>query len=97
MDRKYELVGVYPTKVNEIVAEKSLAELCKTNGFKIAKVDKWGVRNLAYPIKKETKGYYLRLEIEGGDAKALASSLKIDETMLRYLLIRVVVKGKEKK
>jgi len=106
MEKQYELVGLFPTKMNDILAEKTLVDLCKANGFSVAAVDKWGIKPLAYPIKKEEKAYYLRLVIEGGDAKALLAAVKLDETMLRYLLVRLpdnqvekkeVKKGKEKK
>ena len=39
-------------------------------------------------MKKENKGYYLRFVLENGDAPALGKVLKIDDKMLRYLLIR---------
>lgn len=89
METKYEIVGLFPTKTNDILAEKTLVNLCRGAKFKVVDVDKWGIKNLAYPIKKETKGYYLRLVIEGGDARALLNALKVDEDLLRYLLVRL--------
>lgn len=89
MESKYELVGLFATKVNDILAEKTLAELAKTSGFKVLEVDKMGVKPLAYPIKKEVKAYYVRLVIEGGDAKKLTESLRIEENVLRSLLVKL--------
>lgn len=89
MESKYELVGLFATKVNDILAEKTLAELAKTSGFKVLEVDKMGVKPLAYPIKKEVKAYYVRLVIEGGDAKKLTESLRIEENILRSLLVKL--------
>lgn len=86
---KYELLTVYPLSENEIACEKSLAEMVKKNGFAITEVDKWGIKNLAYAIKKETKGYYLRFIIEGGDAKGLEKSLSFDDKILRYIVVRI--------
>lgn len=96
MEIKYEIVGLFPTKMNDIVAEKTLADLCRASKFKIATVDKWGIKPLVYPIKKETKAYYLRLVIEGGDSRSLLSALKVDESLLRYLLVRLNGKKEEK-
>lgn len=93
MEKKYELVGLFATKVNDIVAEKTLADLARKTGFKVLAVDKWGAKPLAYPIKKEIKAYFLRLEIEEGDPKALRQALKVEETVLRYLLVKVLGKG----
>lgn len=57
---------------------------------KIEKEDLWGVRSLAYPIKRNTSGYYAHFEISADpkDVKDLDKSLKLEEDILRYLLIR---------
>ena len=58
---------------------------------KIEKQDLWGVRTLSYPIKKHTSGYYIHFEFQADpkDVKGLDKSLKLEEDILRYLLIRV--------
>lgn len=58
---------------------------------KIKKEDLWGVRDLSYPIKKQAKGFYAHFEIEADpkNAKGLDKFLKIEEDILRYLLVRV--------
>ncbi len=89
MTQKYELIGLFATKANDILAEKTLAELAKTVGFKVVEVDKWGIKPLAYPINKETKAYYVRLVLEGGDAKKLEVSLRAEETLMRALLVKI--------
>ena len=55
------------------------------------KVDLWGGRDLAYPIKKQTKGYYVHLEFETHPnvIKDLDKSLTVEENILRFLLVRV--------
>ena len=57
---------------------------------KIQKEDLWGPRDLAYPIKKQTKGYYIHFEFqtEPDIAKGIDKTLKLEEDILRYLLIR---------
>lgn len=57
---------------------------------KVTKEDVWGVRDLAYPILKQTKGYYIHFEFETDPAvaKGLDNQLKVEEDILRYLLIR---------
>ncbi len=87
MEKQYELIALFPAKMNDIMAEKTLVDLVKASQFKVAEVDKWGIKQLAYPIKKETKAYYLRLVIEGGNAKTLAGALRMEESMLRHLLV----------
>lgn len=59
------------------------------NGGTLQKTDPWGKRVLAYEINKETEGYYTLYEFEGtGDlVKELERRLKIDETVLRHMVI----------
>ena len=101
MEKQYELIALFGTKMNDIMAEKTLVDLAKASKFKVTEVDKWGIKPLAYPIKKENKAYYLRLIIEGGEAKGLANALAIEEALLRHLLIVIPAKAgihiKEKK
>jgi len=88
---KYELVVIYPTSENEIGAERQITDRCKKRGLKVVEVDKWGTRTMAYEIKKQTRGYYLRLVLEGTSEAALLleKDMQMDDKMLRFLLIRI--------
>lgn len=57
---------------------------------KVEKEDLWGNKDLAYPIKKQTKGFYAHFEISADpkNAKGLDKMLKVEEDILRYLLVR---------
>lgn len=57
---------------------------------KISKEDLWGNKDLAYPIKKNTKGYFAHFEFETDPAvaKDLDKNLKVEEDIIRYLLVR---------
>lgn len=37
----------------------SFAEIITTNGGKVTKTEQWGLRNLAYRIRKNKKGHYV--------------------------------------
>lgn len=58
---------------------------------KVKKEELWGLRDLAYPIKRNQKGFYAHFEIEADpkNAKGLDKILKVEEDILRYLLVRV--------
>jgi len=58
---------------------------------KVEKEDFWGNKDLAYPIKQQTKGYIAHFEVSADpkNAKSLDKALKVEEDILRYLLIRV--------
>ncbi len=57
---------------------------------KVEKEDLWGVRTLAYSIKRKTSGYFAHFEVSADpkDMKGLDKSLRVEEDILRYLLIR---------
>jgi len=58
---------------------------------KVVKEDLWGHRDLAYPIKRQIKGYIALFEVTADpkNAKTIDKLLKVEEDILRYLLIRV--------
>ena len=49
-------------------------------------VDEWGMRDLTYLLRKQRRGYYVRLEYEAPPAalKELERNLRINEHVLRY-------------
>ena len=61
------------------------------NGGSIAKVENWGVRNLAYRIKKNRKAHYALMNIDAPhEAVAeMERQMRLNEDVLRYITIRV--------
>ena len=60
-------------------------------GGHIAKIEYWGLRNLTYRIKKNRKGHYSLMAIDGPPAavKEMERQLSINEDVLRYMTVRV--------
>ena len=60
-------------------------------GGNVAKVEQWGLRNLAYKIKKNRKGHYVLLNIDApADAmKEMERNLRLNEDVLRHMTIKV--------
>lgn len=69
---------------------KGLLESIVSKVDKVTKEDLWGNKDLVYPIKKQRKGYYAHYELESTPDKipALDRSLKLEEDIIRHLLIR---------
>ena len=65
--------------------------LIQTNSGKIIKIEEWGLRNLSYIINNNKKGFYLhfKLEGEGKTIEELEKAENIDESLIRYLTVRV--------
>ena len=78
-----------PNKVSEL-ADKYAAVIAE-NGGKVTKREDWGLRNLAYKIQKNRKGYYMMFNVDA-PAKAiieLERLERIDENLLRFLTVKV--------
>lgn len=91
--RNYELVIVLDGKVSagkkKTVVEK-LEKLVKDVKGKVSKSKDLGVKDLAYKIKKSMSGLFIHfeLELDGAGVKDLAEKLRLQEDLLRYLLVR---------
>jgi small subunit ribosomal protein S6 len=76
-------------QINTLVSE--LSEVIKNEGGEVVKVDNWGLKNLAYRIKKNRKGYYVLLNIVA-PANAIAEyerRVRLNEDVIRYMTVRV--------
>ncbi len=60
------------------------------NGGEIVGEEDWGVRELAYPIKKQTHGRYYFIQFRAAPQVAydLNTHLRLMRTFLRYLVVR---------
>lgn len=60
-------------------------------GGEVTKNEYWGLRNLAYRVKKNRKGHYLHLNFKAdGDAvKELERQEELSDDVIRYMTVRV--------
>ena len=60
-------------------------------GGKMLAVDQWGMRDLAYPVRKQMRGYYVRLEYAAPSALVaeLERVLRITDGVFKFLTIRL--------
>jgi small subunit ribosomal protein S6 len=65
-------------------------KLLEAQGAVVAGVHDWGLRELAYVIEKERRGYYLLVEYTGPAAAVaeLERTLKLSDAVLRFVSIR---------
>lgn len=92
--RNYELTLVLDgkaTSAKKKSAQETIEKIVNVLKGKVAKFEDWGMKDLASPIGKNTSGIYLhfKLELDGSTAKQLTAKLRSEETILRYLLIKV--------
>ena len=92
MVKQYETVFI----VTPVLSEDQMKETVKkdtdflTNrGAEIVFTNNWGMRKLAYPIKKKSSGFYYLIEFkaEGNVIADLEVAYKRDERLLRFLTV----------
>jgi small subunit ribosomal protein S6 len=61
------------------------------NGGAVKKKEYWGLKSLAYRIKKNRKGHYVLLNIDAPPAAVheMERQMRINEDILRFLTVRV--------
>ena len=66
-------------------------EILTEGGGEIAKTEYWGLRSLAYRIKKNRKGHYYFMNIDAPPEaiSAMEHTMRINEDIIRYLTVRV--------
>ena len=95
--RKYELVWILGSEADDEQGTESvekITSLVAGVGGEVSGTDIWGKRTLAYPILKNTEGYYLQanFEIDGAKAPALDRAIGADQSIIRHLLVRDEIK-----
>jgi small subunit ribosomal protein S6 len=92
--REYELTVIYNLAVAEAggheASTQRLTATVEARGGKVTKVDRWGRRRMAYPIKRAIDGDYLitRVELPPLAVRELENALRIDEMVYRHLVVR---------
>lgn len=89
--REYELVLVLKSSLSESQRKKILDSIKGwLKDIKVGKEDNWGLKALAYKIKRETSGFFTLLSLEAKEAipSDFEKRLLGKEDILRHLLIR---------
>ena len=88
--KKYELMYIVKDGLDEEARKAEIEKLHKiltSNGATIGEVKEWGLRNFAYPINKQIKGYYVVVKLTADDAalNEFARLAKINPNVVRHL------------
>ena len=92
--REYEMMVVlHPDVTGELVEDRiaALRGLLTEHGNTVTEMIDWGRRRLAYPIKQAFEGHYVIAHYAaeaGADSTDLEQALRIDEQVLRHLIVR---------
>jgi small subunit ribosomal protein S6 len=89
----YEMMLVLPGKATTAKlksAKEKIGEIISTIKGKIIKIQEWGKKDLAYKIKGNASGNFVlyNIELNPEGVKALREKLKMEEEIIRYLVIK---------
>lgn len=90
----YETVFIARQDISAKQAEdlaKDFGKIVTSNGGEVKKTESWGLRNLAYRIKKNRKGHYTLLHIEGPASAVveMERNMRLNEDVLRYMTVSI--------
>lgn len=62
----------------------------RENG-KILEMDHWGMRDLAYPVKKQMRGYYVRMEYDAPNqlVAELERIIRITDGIFKFMTVKL--------
>ncbi len=77
------------SNVEELAGQ--LQQVIEGNGGKVTKTEHWGLKNLAYRIKKNRKGHYVLFNLDAPSEAVheMERTMRFNEDVLRYLTVRV--------
>jgi len=92
--RKYETIFILQPELSEDDIKSVTAkaqDVISTYKGECFRMDDWGIRKLAYPIKKSARGRYYYLRFDGNSAliSELERRLRLDDKVLRYQSINI--------
>jgi small subunit ribosomal protein S6 len=92
--RRYETIVILKPSLgeaeNQAIIDRATGTIEEFEGS-IVKIDKWGLRKTAYPIMKETQGYYVYIQYAGQPAAVdeMERVFRIDDKVMKYLTVKL--------
>ena len=92
--RIYEELYILRPDTSEEDVEASIdqiRQIVTASGGAVDKVDKWGIRKLAYRLRKQNEGFYILLVFSAQPdvVKEIERRLRVSDNVLKYLTVRI--------
>lgn len=70
---------------------KGITAIIEREGGKMEQIDQWGMRDLAYPVRKQMRGYYVLLTYSAPPALVaeLERNLRITDGLFKFITVRL--------
>ena len=92
--RRYEAVIIIEPDVadDEVKAlTEKFGELIKSHDGEVIKIEDWGIKKLAYLVRKRDKGRYILFDFVSGPTliNEIERQFKISENIMKYLTVKL--------
>lgn len=96
--REFETLLLFSPELTAENREGLISGFCaiiERDGGKVIEVDNWGMRDLAYPVNKQMRGYYSRLVYAGPPALVaeLERNIRIADGVYKFLTVKLSEKA----
>lgn len=93
-DRTYEILFIADPNLGEPEVDALTTVVqgyAEKEGGRIAKVEKWGKKRLAYIVNKHREGSYVLLTVEGKPAlvKEVERRIRVTDGVIKFITVRV--------
>lgn len=90
--RSYEGVFILNPEMTQDASKNAitqLQDLVTKNGGRVDGLQEWGKRRLAYKINKKQEGNYVivNFQLDSANTKKMEQTLRLNDQIMRYLLI----------
>lgn len=91
--RKYEVMYILNASLEDSARQdliNNMHGIITNNGGNIVNVDDWGVKEFAYRIEDMTKGYYVVVTMECGNAalNEFTRLMRINKDVVRFMTVK---------
>ncbi len=90
MNKKYEVLLLLDPSLDKDALAKTITDVEAKLGGNIVKKEEWGLKDLAYEIKKSKKAYYVLYYVETTfeNIASLKEMIAIDKRVVRPMILR---------
>jgi small subunit ribosomal protein S6 len=90
--REYEVMLILPAEADESVvggAVERITKILSERGGEVRNIDRWGRRRFAYPIARQSEGYYVvvRFTSEPDAITEIDRSLTLADEVVRFKIV----------
>ncbi len=90
----YENIVIFDPSLNEESLEQgisSISNLISQNGGEILKIDRWGLKKLAYELKKRKQGIYVLFLFKAPSEfiKRLEDYYRLQDSVVKFMIVKL--------